>query len=74
MEVLDLSVCSKLTSLIDVNRFLSDIYARERSIEALLDKLQANRARKEQELAVLHTSTDDVSQLSINQISAFQPC
>ena len=68
MEVLDLSICAKLTSLADVNRILSEINARERSIEALLEGLQANRAVKEQETAVLHISTKDASHNSHHQM------
>lgn len=61
LEVGDLSVTNRLTSLADVNRLLNDIKARERSIEALLEGLQVNRGTKEREIANLQASTSEVS-------------
>lgn len=57
----DLSLTNRLTSLADVNRLLNDIKARERSIEALLEGLQINRATKEREIASLQSSTNEVT-------------
>ena len=59
----DLSLTNKLTSLADVNRLLNEINARERSIEALLEGLQVNRATKEREVASLQSSTSEVRSL-----------
>lgn len=63
MEVGDLPVINRLTSLADANRLLNDVKARERSIEMLLEKLQINRAAKERELSVLQASTSEVGHL-----------
>ncbi len=65
LEVGDLSVANRLTSLADVNRLLNEIKARERSIEALLEGLQVNRAAKEKEIVDLQSSTSEVSLLLI---------
>lgn len=60
LEVGDLSIANKLTSLADVNRLLNEIKARERSIETLLEGLQVNRVTKEKEIATLQASTSEV--------------
>lgn len=60
MEVSNLAVVKNLTNLADVNRLLHEINARERSIEGILEGLQANRSAKEAELSHLHTSSQEV--------------
>ena len=71
LEVADLSVATRLTSLADVNRLLNEIKARERSIESLLEGLQVNRTSKERELKTLQSSTSEVPFLLCN---ASRPC
>lgn len=64
MEVGDLSLINKLTSLAEANRLLNEVKTRERSIEMLLEELQINRAAKERELSTLQASTSEVSILT----------
>ena len=59
LQVGDLSLTNRITSLTDVNRLLNEIKARERSIEALLEGLQVKRATKEREIASLQSSTNE---------------
>ena len=65
----DLSVVKQLVNFNDINKLLHETVARERAIDADLDKQLGRRAELEKQILMLNATTSEVRAASILQAS-----